>query len=563
MAYRPPFVRAALSPLGACGLLLAASLGVFAPNHASAQEYRTETLTVESTALGHSVSNYVCVPVDYDDHPDRRYPVMYSFPGTDARTIDHCDLWGKWFGLMDIDPVLVISVEGHIGTIPGSGVSIGGLWTNSPVSGLWEDYVMDEVIPAMDATYQTLPNRLHRIASGGSGGGYASIYYPLRRPNVFASGISQVGVNHFVDACDRTPNPDSNLTFRDVVLGEYSGPPYDFRPNGGYGDFMFAFAAAWSPNLNDPPYLVDLPYDENGNPVEEVCDRWAKHQPASMLHMLPPDPDLYFNFGLGTKDNLAALAPATRVLMDSLDTYGIPYDSMEYPCGHGYTCPDGDAFTLLREKIWNVNNLIARGALTISRAPKPMLLVQKELLNFGSVYETTRKTLWLTNYGPGELIVTPSSDSPDFVVDTAPISLSEMETVDLEVEFAATSTGAKSGTITLEHDGVGLRSFTLYGYRGSRTATETLPAFVRSIGVYPSPTAGPGRVEVEALLPATYDVRIVDLLGRECLVVTTGTVSPPGRTTFAWDASHLPSGTYFVRIATEHGTANRLITVIH
>ena len=46
---------------------------------------------------------------------------------------------------------------------------------------------------------------------------------------------------------------------------------------------LYAFSAAWSPNLNNPPWMVDLPIDDLGNVFPEIRDKWLEHDVFTML----------------------------------------------------------------------------------------------------------------------------------------------------------------------------------------------------------------------------------------------------------------------------------------
>ena len=157
---------------GLCPALSMFLVTVLATSPVYSQTLRTEFIKFESAVFGKRMGQYVCVPSDYDDHPDRRYAVFYDFPGGDASTSDDCSWWSEIIDNMEMDPFIAISVEGHVGSIGGDKKwnADAGLWTNSEVSGHWEDYVMDEVVPYMDSSYRTLAEPLHRIAHGGSGG---------------------------------------------------------------------------------------------------------------------------------------------------------------------------------------------------------------------------------------------------------------------------------------------------------------------------------------------------------------------------------------------------------
>jgi Putative esterase len=533
------------------------------PTYSFAQILNTQLVQIESAVLGRMVPVYVCIPSDYGTSPGRRYAVVYDFPGGDGRTSNQCAGWSSWIELMDMDPFIVVSVEGHVGRLNGWSANT-GLWTNSPVSGRWEDWVMDEVVPFMDAAYRTVADPQHRIAHGGSGGGYPAAYYPLKRPDIFGNGVTQVGVSHFMEVCDTSANPYTTKAFRDQVLSENPGPPYNYSPSAGlYTEAMFNFAAAWSPNMNNQPWMVDLPFDINGDPVREVCDRWLEYSPAAMVSKVAPEYSLYFNFGLWTRDVIGPFAEMTMVLMDSLNAYSIPYETFSAPCGHGVSCPDGDDHTLNRFRLWFANNLIRNGSLSISRAPAPVVVPKKSLYTYGDVQSLPgNTTVRLYNYGPGEAVVSLTTDNPFFIPTPAQVTIADRTWEDVSVDFIPTTGGWSTTKLTLDHDGVGIKSVRLRARAPQGTATETLPDFVEKFDVYPSPTSGRTRVSVDLSAGQAIEATVYDMLGRRVASLVQSTFLAPGNHDFAWIPENNPPGVYFVRVVTPRGITTRSVILM-
>lgn len=60
-------------------------------------------------------------------------------------------------------------------------------YVNSPVTGNWEDYVLDEVIPLIDDSYRTMKSSESRGICGFSMGGFGSLNLALRHPDIFGA----------------------------------------------------------------------------------------------------------------------------------------------------------------------------------------------------------------------------------------------------------------------------------------------------------------------------------------------------------------------------------------
>jgi pimeloyl-ACP methyl ester carboxylesterase len=112
----------------------------------------------------------------------RSYPVLYWIPGWETPANR------EYVGGLDsaiskgwMPPAIVVFVD----------VREGLVLLNSPVFGQWEDFVVDELVPFVDAEYRTIPQPDGRAIMGHSTGGYGAVMLALRHPGVW----SAVGLN--------------------------------------------------------------------------------------------------------------------------------------------------------------------------------------------------------------------------------------------------------------------------------------------------------------------------------------------------------------------------------
>jgi S-formylglutathione hydrolase FrmB len=76
----------------------------------------------------------------------------------------------------------------------------GSQYINSGATGRYEDYVIDEIIPWVDAHYRTLTTPQSRGVFGKSSGGYGSMILGMRHPEVFGALACHSG-DMFFDLC--------------------------------------------------------------------------------------------------------------------------------------------------------------------------------------------------------------------------------------------------------------------------------------------------------------------------------------------------------------------------
>jgi Putative esterase len=164
----------------------------------------------------------------------------------------------------------------------------GSQFLNSTSTGPYQDYLCDEVVAFVDDRYPTAPDRDHRGITGKSSGGYGAMVVPMMRPDVFGALASHAGDALF-ECCYLKMFPDVVRALRDNFEGSYDvfferlaraerfefdkfGPPIE----------AYGYAAAYSPDPDNPGKAL-LPFDiETGRHVDEVWEQWLALDPVRM-----------------------------------------------------------------------------------------------------------------------------------------------------------------------------------------------------------------------------------------------------------------------------------------
>ena len=133
---------------------------------------------------------------------------------------------------------------------------------------------MYDLIDHIDNTYRTIDHRLYRGIGGHSMGGYGATKLGIKYYDLFGSISSHSGALVFDNLTDLIPD----------LMYETSWSPLGlFMPTNGFVSlFMFGASGAFSPNLNLPPWYVDLPVDYNGEIIESVWELWLPHDPLQI-----------------------------------------------------------------------------------------------------------------------------------------------------------------------------------------------------------------------------------------------------------------------------------------
>jgi len=140
--------------------------------------------TFSSAANGGVEIGYaVAVPNSYATSPNRRYPVIYALHGITMDEVSIATYYARSvFNIAGTADIIWVFPNGgrnskFIDAVPGS-----------PMFGveMAESAIINELIPAVDAAFRTIPDQRHRFITGVSMGGAGSLRLAFRHPHLFA-----------------------------------------------------------------------------------------------------------------------------------------------------------------------------------------------------------------------------------------------------------------------------------------------------------------------------------------------------------------------------------------
>lgn len=159
-------------------LFLSISTIIFAQPHGKV----IEQLTVKSAVLGRDVKYTIYLPADYETS-QRSYPVVYLLHGyTDDNT--------GWLQFGEINRYADKAIED--GTIPPMIIVMpngdSSFYINSyDGKEKYEDFFIKEFMPAVEKLYHIKAEKRYRGIAGLSMGGYGTLIYALKYPDLFAA----------------------------------------------------------------------------------------------------------------------------------------------------------------------------------------------------------------------------------------------------------------------------------------------------------------------------------------------------------------------------------------
>jgi len=149
---------------------------------------RLYELTVTTPSLPGPAAIRILLPASYESEPRRRYPVLYLFHGTSGGAADWTEK-GEAEQTTEGLPLIVV--------MPDIGLDDdGGGYCTNWVSGAysWETFHIDQLIPWVGANLRTIASRAGRAIAGLSQGGFCSLSYAARHPDLFQTALAYSGV---------------------------------------------------------------------------------------------------------------------------------------------------------------------------------------------------------------------------------------------------------------------------------------------------------------------------------------------------------------------------------
>jgi S-formylglutathione hydrolase FrmB len=335
-------------------------------------------------------SLYVYLPPQYD--PSKHFALQsgYGFPvlyllhdfGGDYETFYNVykvqQIADRLIAEGEIQPMIIVMPDGYN--------SLGGsFYTNSDLSGNYQNYLINEVMLLIDTTFHTMAkkdpdtkeiiaDRRYKAISGHGMGGYGAFKMALEFDTTlfqsvsamspflsFASFLSQEMIDSVFKENGISENDSSLASYKKI-----SPWPDSLHPDKSKTQLIFAMAAAFSPhdikdtapndtnpkapnfvpyffeinNVAGKRYGVDLPFDSTRNipSGSTIWDRWTSQDIKSMFTKLPPNGgfgelNIYFDCGDFDQLNLNEGASAFDQLLSSA---GIGHTYIEYPGYEGY-----------------------------------------------------------------------------------------------------------------------------------------------------------------------------------------------------------------------------------
>ncbi len=296
--------------------------------------------SLEGNLSGDSVDRYVSIylPASYKTNPERNYPVVYFLHGY---TDDDAKFYGfkeHWMALPPILDAVFAQDPKHemIVVTPDAYTRFqGSMYSNSITTGNWEDFVAKDLVTYIDNHYRTISKKESRGLSGHSMGGYGALRIGEKNPDVFST-------VYLLSPCCLASSPIPTETVPAGYLqAENIKTLEEIQAAGFLTKALFASAAAWSPNPDNPPFYIDLPV-KDGRLQPQILQKWEANRPLNSLDQYIYNIKKLKAIGFDAGDKDMDIASSIRLLHTELNKYNVE---------HSFEIYEGDHINHVAERI--------------------------------------------------------------------------------------------------------------------------------------------------------------------------------------------------------------------
>ncbi len=310
--------------------------------------------SLENNLLGVSPERQIAVylPPSYEAS-GKNYPVVYFLTGYGANINAFTNGGFQGFWLQDAMDQFIGdgSIKEMIVVVSDGQHPLGGsFYTNSPVTGNWEDFIVNDVVGYVDSHYRTIPNVESRGIAGHSMGGYGALNLAMLHPDVFGAvysmspgffdpdGLSNSQMFKNQSAIDQFLGLESDLA---ALSREEAHNAFISMRLGGDLEFTVNYGMAFSPDIDKNAPYIDYPYHQEGDQLvldEEIWKLWEAgyggvdeeiqlyHDNLLSLEAIAMD--------WGTLDEYTWIPEGCEYYSEKLTEAGIPHEVDTFDGGH-------------------------------------------------------------------------------------------------------------------------------------------------------------------------------------------------------------------------------------
>jgi enterochelin esterase-like enzyme len=298
--------------------------------------------SIESKSIAHTITKEnptrqlaVYLPPNYFTSA-KRFPVLYLLHGVGDDQRSFTDDTIQYNNIQDVmDEGIAKSKFGEmIIVMPNQKTKwFGSFYTNSSVTGNWEDFTVKELVDFIDRKYRTIAKVSSRAIAGHSMGGYGAITLAMKHPDVFSI---TYGMNSalFCFCGELIPENPAFIKFVKAKTLDEVLITENYIAIG-----LLNLARAISPNPLSPPLYLDKPFTIMGSkliPNKEAYNKWFEKDAVQMAENYKDNLRKLkaIKFDSGNEDDSKFIVQNNRLLSKKLKALKIPHKFEEYTGDH-------------------------------------------------------------------------------------------------------------------------------------------------------------------------------------------------------------------------------------
>lgn len=227
------------------------------------EEFKMPAPSLAGNLLGDPTTQevFVYLPPSYAKETSKRYPTVYLLHGYAGRPEEWVKDGYQGMSLrseMDLLIAKGVAAEMIVVVPNGRNAYLGSFYTNSPVTGNWEDFLYRDLVSYVDGKYRTLARASSRGIAGHSMGGYGAFMLGMKHPDVFGAIYSLSPCCIAMEGDLSGDNPFCRSASKVNSRNVFKRSPETFE--GFWSVAMVALSAAFSPDAKSSPMLVTFPF---------------------------------------------------------------------------------------------------------------------------------------------------------------------------------------------------------------------------------------------------------------------------------------------------------------
>ena len=312
------FAQQATAPAAAPGRLV--EVKVYAPS-------------LKGNLLGDRTEQSVAVylPPSYDASPAKRFPTLYLLHGFLVNNKVWTTNASQGMTLQSLMDGMIKSskIREMIVVAPNGGNAYrGAFYTNSSVTGNWEDYMFRDLVQNIDANYRTIAKPQSRGIAGHSMGGYGAVTLAMKHPDVFSAVYALSPCCLGMEGDFTSDNPAWLKTIRLTSRDQLKPSPESLDEF--FQMAFIAISASFSPNPEHAPFYADFPYREREGQLEKNESVYARWRAKMPLYMIDENKERLLKLrgifiDYGQKEEFSSVRIASQLFSKALAEQDIPH----------------------------------------------------------------------------------------------------------------------------------------------------------------------------------------------------------------------------------------------